>query len=1187
MSKYTITHSTELMQNYLQATAMSPEKDFRALQKSDGGALLFSIGSDGSFNVTAEAPGKSHAWYSPMSLSQDYPGAACLHFAVAQRADNSIQMAMVLRETKNNIPNDQLYLGYLSLPQSGEIKPPKWTAFPYDDPKTSRPKVEIAGILISEATDGEYIVADVVRDPNSPTKEIVRYYIDSARDGGYAWHPHDVPTDIESEKYTSVLGRKDGAGVDGIYTSGQIDNSPQIIYTPLFNELRRNRHPIPTNLKLTGEGNLVADAIAVCPNSDNTTDLYATAKGVLYRFASTFQENNNNDVIASVATSNLLFTEVKDLFAFAYADSVMVWGRNADNAVFYTTCLRSQVNTPAAWSVPLPIMSGVQQVAPFMNRANSANTFFAHTEGNELKIAVKSPEKNGRWDVSDVHLPPPSPKAKAKSFKSYTTHVKVVGPNNQPMSGEKVSISTAKESVGAGVTSVYINHLYYIVGPTPIHVDPDPTGSITIVEAVSRLDGTQFDVSVVGDDGNSKHLNPMQDAPTVNTQLRKLKTADGLVEATIHYQNEKINPPRKLVRAAKRNAKDADVKTAAANIDYLWQAHDHLTKTSERRATLSLPADHLKKYAAFVGDKQPIVVDAGDLLSMLESRKVPAVFARHHGVTMVSGESWWEVFVSWLKGAWHFIVKIGEAIFAFVIEVIEDVYAAFKYVFNKIVETIEDVIEFVKFLFSLGDLQRTKDVFQHVTTLFLQDQVTYISTVRKDFDTWVESLIKEINDWANMNGNEFNSLKPMTEQINQLQSANQPAPASASDSFLAYHFANNVQDALQEGAVTAPDGSLPLLAKLEVLVKQEVKTLCQAVNDLYALSTNFEEKRPEDVLKKVIAILAKVVLKSFEALIDALLTAVEHLAQWALDLFTKEPLYIPVVSEILAEFGVSDFTVSDVVSWLAAIPLTIGYKIVTGTTPFPDDELTTFLSNAPDFESVVKRLQDTTHPEAILAAQGTVKGNDSPAHRASGALHITSSILSAITGVCGVFEALAYKNGKPIVPSYTAFIGFMGAVDNASRFSALAIVPRAPFRDPNIKQVVMGLRAFTLVHKMLFGSVSVANGFGLEIAGGFLGAGTDVLLVAAQTTYTAGHLYEISRKPVYRNDENLAIVDEVSNICTYLARLSRDFLIVDSVDPIDPEVKAGFAATFAAARFAQSLFQLGEGVAELTLDWPA
>lgn len=130
MSKYTITHSTELMQNYLQATAMAPEKDFRALQKSDGGALLFSIGSDDSFNVTAESPGRSHAWNPPMSLSQDYPGSPCRHFAVAQRADGSIQMAMVLRETKNNISNDQLYLGHLSLSQSGEVKPPPMDRLP-------------------------------------------------------------------------------------------------------------------------------------------------------------------------------------------------------------------------------------------------------------------------------------------------------------------------------------------------------------------------------------------------------------------------------------------------------------------------------------------------------------------------------------------------------------------------------------------------------------------------------------------------------------------------------------------------------------------------------------------------------------------------------------------------------------------------------------------------------------------------------------------------------------------------------------------------------------------------------------------------------------------------------------------------------------------------------------------------
>jgi hypothetical protein len=1182
MSKYTITHSTELMQNYLQATTMKPEKDFRALQTADGGALLFSIGSDDSFNVTAESSGKSHRWNPAVSLSKDYPGLQCQRFAVAQRANGAIYMAMVLRETKNKISNDHLYLGYLNLSKSGDVNPPTWNAYPYDDPKTARVKVEIAGIFISEATNGEYIVADVVRDPESVTREVVRYYVDRAKSDGHAWHQHDVPVDIEAEKYTSVLGRKNGAGVDGIYTSGQIDGSPQMIYMPLYNELRRDHHPLSSNLKLTVGGDLVADAIAVCPNPDNTTDLYGTAKGVLYRFDSALQKNNDNDVIATVATGNPLFNGVKDLFAFAYKDGVtqtdfvMVWGRNADNEIFYTTCPRGKQDTPGAWSVPLPIMSGVQQVAPFVNLANSANTFFAHSEGNVVKIAVKSPGKISHWNVSDIHLPPPSGKVKAKSFKSYTTHVKVVGANNQPIRNEKIRISAEN------ITSVYINHLHYVVGPTPIQVDPDPTGSVTLVETAQRLEGTQFCVSVVGDDGDFKSIKPMQDASTVTKRLQTLKKPDLLVDATIHYQNEKIKPPKKLVRDAKRKANDPDVIAAAANIDYLWKAHDQLTNETRNSALIDIPAERLAAYKRFVGDKVPVLVDAGDMLSVLEASKMPVVFARHRGVTLVSGESWWEVFVHWIEGAWQFVLKIGEAIFAFVIEVIEDVYAAFKYVFNKIVETIEDIIAFVEFLFDVDDLRRTKEVFKHVTTLFLKDQIDTLSEIRQDFDNWVNARIQEINQWANLKEDQYDSINLLTRKPNQMPTESQSA--SASDSFLSYHFLNNLQDASLEGGGGGLNGASPHLAKLAGIVEQEINAVKKAAQDLYNLLKHAEETEVVDLLKGLVGIFADVVLSSFKALIDALLVLLETLAQEALQAF-QEPIYIPVISEILEAFGIEQFSALDVLSWVAAIPATLGYKVIKNEAPFADNELTRFLSQeAPDFKAVVKRLQTASQPvmaltDGVNANMAFERTGDSPtvvdpmAKVVSGLMHLGSGALALVAGGAGLLEISYLKAGIKIPTGMKFLTAGSGLLSASLRFAINLAGPHAPFKNSDAGKAATSFNALSLVQKLVFIPIPFETKY--FAYAGFIADG--VLMVGQFGTMIA-HFVEIDHAKPFKHGENLAIVDEVSGIFNWGARIGRGVLASDFVK--DPESAAVVTAIFVTMRVIQGGLQIGEGITE-------
>src|SRR5262245_4516902 len=86
----TITYSSELMKNYLQAEVMTPDKTFEALQTSTGASLLFSIGTDNVFYVTQETSGQSANGWSKTDLStaqatKDFSAVAtCTHLSVAQ-----------------------------------------------------------------------------------------------------------------------------------------------------------------------------------------------------------------------------------------------------------------------------------------------------------------------------------------------------------------------------------------------------------------------------------------------------------------------------------------------------------------------------------------------------------------------------------------------------------------------------------------------------------------------------------------------------------------------------------------------------------------------------------------------------------------------------------------------------------------------------------------------------------------------------------------------------------------------------------------------------------------------------------------------------------------------------------------------------------------------------------------------
>ena len=116
MSTYSITFSTELMQNYLQAEILAPDAKFQALQTQDGTSLLFSIGTDNALYVTKEVPQERSGWarsdLSSAQIRKDFPGQSgvtCKDFASAQSTfapQAAIDLAMVLADRQN----DHLYL---------------------------------------------------------------------------------------------------------------------------------------------------------------------------------------------------------------------------------------------------------------------------------------------------------------------------------------------------------------------------------------------------------------------------------------------------------------------------------------------------------------------------------------------------------------------------------------------------------------------------------------------------------------------------------------------------------------------------------------------------------------------------------------------------------------------------------------------------------------------------------------------------------------------------------------------------------------------------------------------------------------------------------------------------------------------------------------------------------------------
>lgn len=1137
MSSSSITYSTELMENYLQAEILAPEAKFEALQTDGGASLLFSIGTDHALYVTEEVPGVRSGWQrrdlSSAQIAKDFPNQSnvtCKDFASAQSTfppRTSIHLAMVVSDAHN----DHLYLSLEnSDADTSWTSGPKWVAYPFDDRAHPRDQVKIAGVFLSEATDAEYIVVDVIRDPSSPEALIFRYYIDLRKTDGYAWHSHDLAIDLEAGRYASTLGRRQGQKVDGTYSAGQVGGVAQFIYQGLYNPFDRHGTAKPCTLKLPGRA--IPDAIAACRKADNTSDLYATANGTLYYFRSDQQQDG---AVAVELFASPLFNGVRSLFAAVSGGTVMVWGLNGDDEVFYTTCALSQLTAGGvAWSVPLPILSGVEQVTPYIDRAYSANTFFAHTGQNELTKATKSPATSV-WTFRKITLDPPTTTTPAQRFSSYTTRVQVSGPDGQPAPGATVTLSSTN------VTSVHVNSLYYVIGPSPIHVKADAVGVVTIVEPLETVAGARL---TVGIDGAQATINPMDKAVQ---KLVALTTQQQLSTATITNPDgttKLLVPPGTnpdvLQTVADGNAQLAQAYSAVLPA-HSPLANHRLTLATAPAALASATRPPSIGSASSLGSADSVLVDAGDLFSWLAAQFEKAV---DYVVKLVEDAA---------TGVWNFVVTLPGQVYHCVLDCVEKVAGAAQWLFSAIRTAAEDLLKYLEFLFEWGDMRRTKEVVKNIVKRFLEHEVDQIEVVKGQFDQMIADAEKAIDSWAGVG--DWSGLGTdgrATAKSRSTPSIGQTAPGS----LLAHHYQANVGGTtyVVPGGPVEPSSD-PIQVLLDAISK-EADTIGDAIVRLQTLAAEADSMALEDLLKALVAIIADVVLESAKNVIDALFDILYDIAKAAVALLDT-PIHIPVISDIMKGIGVPEFSVLDAICWVVAVPVTIGYKAVHGAAPFPDGPGTTALISAADYPALLHAFatmppvagdgpaprRRVAFDRAAIETRTTVTAVSLPPSAAT-AVHITGHAVSGfsalVSAVLSGFEA-AQPNGDNPFSTPSAVFGVLGGISGGV---ANALVPHYPVENATVAGVGNTTLAIRLLCKVIFSGpaqskfAGSANFKSFAVSDGRgVGAVVDAVLVIPELVCTCWHFYELSEKPAGPT-RSIAIVDETSSVTSDISRVS-------------------------------------------------
>ncbi|MEP0262391.1 hypothetical protein [Dokdonia sp.] len=1199
--KTNISYSSELMQNFKHAEIVAPDTKFEALQTNQGHSLFFSIGTDHNFYITREVIG-SKTGYSKSDqsteLSRFHEGEKVIAktFSVSQDI-NTGAIVMILAVSVND--HDFIYTASASKNNDADWEEDiQWTNIPFDDKDHHFSKIVVTETYINQTAAKQYIVVDILKDPESTQGFVFRYFIDLKKKvtGSY-WIAHDLSANLHAESITSCLGKKDPR-VAGIYTLGNINGKQELIYTPLYNPYDPSVAPTATRLEFPKE----TSAISAVSTDNKTTHLFIAGGNNLSYFPSDKQQDGSTSV---KIMEHKLFGSVETLYTTFQKGNVVVWGLNRAQQIFYTSCDSTKIDHPAAWSHPITLLEGVQELTTYINRVNQGNTFFAHVGANRLTKAIQSPVTS-IWSYDDILLPSLDINdTKSLKLNSYTTRIRVTNDHNQPIFQDEDNNHIELDIASDTRTSVYINNRYYLLDTSPIPIKVDHMGAITIVEiAHNTLSAAGY--TIYGSDGKNISINPMEGP---QNKLAALNTVDKLSKAEIRYNDGSV---KALIH---KDTSKEDKEEVVQSIQQLMEISNSLKKgPTSRRASAkvvavdwaNIPLQNVQTFNFGITSTQQrrSLQQSGVLLQSRQTRGMEVIdFSKAIEVAAGDVISFFEnvahdiseFFIVQAENAWHFIVHIGKEIVRFVINSAQKIISAIEFIFDAIKTGIEDLIDFLSFFFDWDDLVRTKDVFKNLLLLTMHNSVDMVESLKGELAKFTGMLKTHIDDWGGIEKDTWERIDYSTKTMSHANKQVDFTEAFSSPAmFLQQHFTDNVSQLEDgEGIHAAKTGLVGLIDVLYTALMNQGTVFSSAIE---RIDTEILQKDPlnmkfGDLLKKIAAIVFDALINTAENFIDLIIDLFVLIARTAIEVI-DEPIIFPIIHDILEDaLGIKiRFSLLDIICMIGAVPATIIYKAALKKAPFSKDD--GFSQKIIDATSVadLKASFSPTHQRQMTRSRSRNEKETSSfipiefSHDVREIIFIVGHSISGIVGIIGsglVFAQNATEFGAGPLETPIAILGAVSA--GAAGITGLIAAP-TPIKDPVWSLISSGASGATLLAKIIFKGISLGKGgfntpdAGIAFEGTVkkVGAGVNSVIGVVAMTASVYHIVELSNTPKSTN-RTLAVVIESGNMCGYLSRITEFAALVD------PEVFSKFGLGFLTGELValNGLLELGAGIGNI------
>ncbi len=1026
MSKIKI--ESELMKNQKAAAVLPAQSAFASHPSQSGSSIFFAISSVGVFNLIQEQNGKNIGWAatdlcSGLSAQHQNKAITAKTFATTQNyTDGTISVAVVVQAAGDN--NSYLYVatGLSNVDQAPWMKDfaqINWVARPYDDATHPLTTVTITNVYLTpqqKSTGDTQLICEV-----NINNSLQNYTVNLS--GSNAWAQLQT-----AENFGSVLdqaiGKASASPFAGLYQLTNLNGSIGLNFVPM-----QSFFGPPTVIKLIAPDG--ATKIATLPADDqNNTNLFVAANSAIYLFQPAQQTNAATGV---VILQNSLIAGLQDFYAHQNGQQTILWGLDQQGQVFYTKCIKGQETVTGAWSVPIPIFDNAERISSYVNATTGAITIFVHSSDQNI-VQLTQDITNSLWQQRNILLPPPDVNTVVE-YNTYTSHLLLTDDNNLPLVQKAVTITSVNQC------SVYINDTYHLLSPTiPIQITTDGTGNINIVQETQTLGAVCYKVAV---DGVSMDVNPMSKLLTTisaiktGDQLGKVQvdngngTSSNLVGSTVTstQKDATASALQNFVQVSSNLPADGSVKKPAsisprnaalpaafvATPDTIWGVSFkddwkyHAGQESMQHLGLSVQGRSMAmaNAAAPLGNIwDAIETAAGDLWNWLK-----------HAFEEVT-----QFFVKVVDDVYHFFIEIGGAMYRAVVACINDIVQAVEFVLNKIAVAIEDMVKWLGFIFNWGDIVRTHRVLKNIFKQYLNQSIGNLDSYKgavKDTFTEVE---KYVAAWAGITAN----IPP------GLQNTSRNSSAASSDTQGMNSPQSNwgISHAKSNASAANTDTQSPL-GDIEALLKP-LLDLLETEKDIFkgafkSFQTDIIDKIDQmsflDVIKAIIGIIANLLLETVENLLVTAIDLLIALANGIMDILEAK-INIPVITWLYKKAtNGDDLTLLDLTCLIAAIPVTIVYKIIAEDVPFPDNPTTTKLYTAPDF-TTIKSICNANAPVAAPMARALVAApTTTPPPKTLNQILVLSSGIAAAVGAIGVSVFGPLKTKFPDTKVFSLFNG--------------------------------------------------------------------------------------------------------------------------------------------------------------------